>query len=67
VLHPGNTTSSVHRDDRIVANHIAREVLLELARQLFSTHLIVLDGQGIDVILGMSQMKLHKAILDIAK
>jgi hypothetical protein len=52
---------------RIVANRIAREVLLELARQLFSTHLIVLDGQGIDVILGMSQMKLHKAILDIAK
>jgi hypothetical protein len=26
-----------------------------------------LDGQGIDVIPGMSWMKLHKAILDIAK
>jgi hypothetical protein len=25
-----------------------------------------LDGKGIDVILGMSWMKLHKAILDIA-
>jgi hypothetical protein len=52
---------------RVVANHIAREVPLELARQVFHTHLIVLDGQGIDVILGMSWMKLHKAILDIAK
>jgi hypothetical protein len=52
---------------RVVANHIAREVSLELARQVFHTHLIVLDGQGIDVILGMSWMKLHKAILDIAK
>ena len=44
-----------------------REGLLELTGQVFSTHLIVLDGQGIYVILGMSWMKLHKAILDIAK
>jgi hypothetical protein len=50
-----------------VAKQIAREVLLELARQVFPTHLLVLDGQGIDVILGISWMKLHKAILDIAK
>jgi hypothetical protein len=39
---------------RVVAKQIAREVLLELAGQMFPTHLIVLDGQGIDVILGMS-------------
>jgi hypothetical protein len=52
---------------RIVANRIAREVPLELAAHVFPTHLIVLDGQGIDVILGMSWMKLHKDILDIAK
>jgi hypothetical protein len=52
---------------RVVANRIAREVPLELARHVFPTHLIVLDGQGIDVILGMSWMKLHKAILDTAK
>jgi hypothetical protein len=52
---------------RVVANQIVREVLLELAGQVFPTHLIVLDGKGIDAILGMSWMKLHKAILDIAK
>jgi hypothetical protein len=52
---------------RIVANQIAKEVLLKLARQVFPTHLIALDGQGIDIILGMSWMKLHKAILDIVK
>jgi hypothetical protein len=40
---------------RVVAKQIAREVLLKLA------------GQGIDVIQGMSWMKLHRAILDIAK
>jgi hypothetical protein len=50
-----------------VAKQIGREVPLELAGQVFPTHLIVLDGQGIDVILGMSWMKLHKAILDIAR
>jgi hypothetical protein len=34
---------------------------------VFHTHLIILDEQVIDVILGMSWMKLHKAILNIAK
>jgi hypothetical protein len=49
-----------------VANQIAKEAPLELAGQVFPTHLIVLDEQGIYVILGMSWMKLYKAILDIA-
>jgi hypothetical protein len=52
---------------RIVANQIAKEVLLELAGWVLPTHLIVLDGQWIDIIWGMSWMKLQKAILDIAK
>jgi hypothetical protein len=52
---------------RVVANRIASEVSLELAGHMFPTHLIVLDGQGIYMILGMSWIKLHKAILDIAK
>jgi hypothetical protein len=34
--------------------------------RVISTNLIVLSGQGIDAFLGMSWMKLHKAILDIA-
>jgi hypothetical protein len=42
---------------QIVANQMAREVPLELAGQMFPMHLVVLDGQGIDVILGMSWMK----------
>jgi hypothetical protein len=50
-----------------VAKQIAREVSVELAGQVFPAHLIILDGQGIDVIMGMSWMKLHKAFLDIAK
>jgi hypothetical protein len=50
-----------------VAKQIAREVPLKLAGQVFPTHLIVWDGQGIDVILGMSWMKLPKSILDIVR
>jgi hypothetical protein len=37
---------------------------LNLTGKLFRTSLIVLDGQGIDVILGMSWMKGHKSLLD---
>jgi hypothetical protein len=48
------------------ANQVAQKVPLELFGRIFSTNLIILSGQGIDVILGMSWMKLHRAILDIA-
>jgi hypothetical protein len=33
---------------------------------VISINLIVLSGHGIDVILGMNWMKLHKVVLDIA-
>jgi hypothetical protein len=44
---------------------IVQKVPLELSRRIFSTNHIILNGQGIDVILGMSWMKLHRAVLDI--
>jgi hypothetical protein len=34
--------------------------------RVFETDLIVLSGQGIDIILGMTWMKWHKAVLDIS-
>jgi hypothetical protein len=40
--------------------------LLELAGRVFRTDLIILKGEGLDVILGMSWMKLHGVVLDIA-
>jgi hypothetical protein len=48
-------------DDRIV-----QKVTLELTGSIFSTNLIILSGLGIDVILGMSWMKMHKVVLAIA-
>jgi hypothetical protein len=48
------------------ADWIVRKAPLKLAGRVFSTGLIILKGQGLDVILGMSWMKLHRTVLDIA-
>jgi hypothetical protein len=39
---------------------------LNLGGRVYKTSLIVLEGQGIDVILGMNWMKRHRALLDTA-
>jgi predicted aspartyl protease len=46
-------------------DRIVRKALLELGGRVFSTDLTILRGQGLDVILGMSWMKLQRAVLDI--
>jgi hypothetical protein len=51
---------------RVDADCIVRKVPLDLAGQVFKTDLIVLSGEVIDVILGMSWMKWHMAILHIS-
>jgi hypothetical protein len=51
---------------RVDADQVVRKAPLELAGRVFSTDLIILKCQGLDVILGMSWMKLHRAVLDIA-
>jgi hypothetical protein len=51
---------------RVDADRIVQRVPLELSGRVFNTNLIILSGQGIDVILGMSWMKMHEAVLDIA-
>jgi hypothetical protein len=47
-------------------NQVDQKVPLKRSGRIFSTNLIMLSGQDIDVILGMSWMKLYRAILDIA-
>jgi hypothetical protein len=51
---------------RVDANLIVQKAPLELSGRIFNTNLIILGGRGIDVILGMSWMKLHRAVLNIA-
>jgi hypothetical protein len=48
------------------ADRIVRRVPLDLSGLVFETDLIVLSGQGIDVILGMGWMKRHNTVLDIS-
>jgi hypothetical protein len=51
---------------RVDAEQLVHRAPLNLVGRVFENDLIILSGQGIDVILGMSWMKWHKAILDIA-
>jgi hypothetical protein len=51
---------------QVDANRIVQKALLELSGRIFCTNLIILGGKGINVILGMSWMKVHRAVLDIA-
>jgi hypothetical protein len=51
---------------QVDADRIIQKVLLELSGMIFSTNLVILSGQGIDVILGMSWMKMQRAVLDIS-
>jgi hypothetical protein len=48
------------------ADQVVQKVPLELSGRIFSTNLIILSGPGINVILGMSWMEAHRAVLDIA-
>jgi hypothetical protein len=53
------------RGGNIITKQVVLSIPLNLAGKLYKTSLIVLDGQGIDVILGMSWIKEHKALLNI--
>jgi hypothetical protein len=50
----------------VVADRMVHKIPLELVGQAFQSTPIILEGQGIDVILGMNWMKMHRAILDIS-
>jgi len=52
---------------KIRTNYGLRKVPLQLGRYIYPSSLIILEGPGIDVILGMRWMKYHKAVLDIDK
>jgi predicted aspartyl protease len=51
---------------RMATKHIVPKTPLNLGGRVFKVCLIVLDGQGIDVILGMGWMKRHKTLLNTA-
>jgi hypothetical protein len=48
----------------VVTKQLIMNAPLNLGGKVYKTYLIVLDGQGIDVTLGMSWMRDHIALLD---
>jgi hypothetical protein len=50
--------------EKINTNQLVKDVPLNLGGKEYQTCLIVLEGQSIDVILGMGSMKAHKTLLD---
>jgi hypothetical protein len=53
-------------EGRVVVDWMVHKIPLELVGQVFPTSLIILEGQGIDVILGMNWMKMDKAVFNIS-
>jgi hypothetical protein len=51
---------------RIITRQVVVNPSLNIGGRVYQTYLIVLEWQGIDVILGMNWMKKHKAMLNIA-
>jgi hypothetical protein len=51
---------------KIVTKQMVMHAPIDLARKIYKPSLIILDGQGLDIILGMGWMKAHKALLDTA-
>jgi hypothetical protein len=50
----------------VITKQLIINAPLNLATKVYKIHLVILDGQGIDVILGMSWMRDHKALLNTA-
>jgi hypothetical protein len=51
---------------RVVTKQTVMHAPLDLAGKLYKPSLIVLDGRGLDIILGIGWMRAHKALLDTA-
>ena len=51
---------------KIASNQIIRHMPIKLGSKLIKTDLILLNLEGMDVILGMNWMNTHKVLLDIS-
>jgi hypothetical protein len=51
---------------KIITKQMVKHTPLNLVGKIYKTNLIILEGQGISVILRIGWMKIHKALLDTA-
>jgi hypothetical protein len=54
------------RGGKITSNQMVRSVPIRLGSQIIKTDLVLLNLEGIDVILGTNWMTEHKVLLDIS-
>jgi hypothetical protein len=52
--------------EELIVNAGCRDLVLEIGKHKFSANLIVLDSQGLDVILGMDWMTAFEGVIDSA-
>jgi hypothetical protein len=53
-------------EGKIVTKQMVMHTPLDLAGKIYKPSLIVLDGQGLDIMLGVGWIKAHKTLLDTA-
>jgi predicted aspartyl protease len=51
----------------IASHHVPLSVPLEIGSKTFSSNLVILNLEGVDVILGMNWMSQHNVVLDISE
>jgi hypothetical protein len=52
---------------KVASNQVALRVPLEIGSKTFPTHLVAMNLEGVDVILGMNWMTQHKVVVDIVE
>jgi hypothetical protein len=60
----GKTIKVSSTDGELLVNAGCRELILEIGRYKFPTHLVILDSQGLDVILSMDWMTIYGGVVD---
>jgi hypothetical protein len=50
----------------VVADRMVCKIPLERAGRIFPTNLVILEGEGVDIIMAVRWMKMHKDLLDIS-
>jgi hypothetical protein len=60
----GKTIKVSSPEGELLVNAGCKNLILEIGKYEFPTHLVILDSQGLDVILGMDWMTAHGGVID---
>jgi hypothetical protein len=60
----GKTIKVSSPGGEMLVNAGCRQLILEIGRYKFLSHLVILDSQGLDVILGMDWMTIYGGVID---